>query len=390
MKATVKKGISAYTVQQNEGDDYTDGWRLIASPVADDIEPSAANGLLNDDYDLYYYDEPTHVWKNHKANNFDLAFEHGYLYANGDGTALQMAGVLQPSDESYTISNLSYTDELTTLQGFNLVGNPFVCDATVDKDFYVMNENGTEIGVPETGRKVAPCEAIFVMATDSDRTVTFSKAEASKGSLTACLDITVNQGRSLIDRVRVRADEGTSMEKFNLNENSARLYIPQNGQDFAVVYANGLNELPLNFKAAENGTYSIGIETNGLDLDYLHLIDNMTGDDIDLLATPSYNFEAKTTDYASRFRLVFNADDASTSSASDATFAYVSNGEIVVVGNADGDAGTASLQVVDMMGRVVLCTDVARNVSTTGIPAGVYVLRLIEGENVRTQKIVIE
>ena len=386
VKATVKKGISAYTVQQNEGDDYTDGWRLIASPVADDIEPSAANGLLNGDYDLYYYDEPTHVWKNHKANNFDLAFEHGYLYANGDGTALQMAGVLQPSDESYTISNLSYTDELTTLQGFNLVGNPFVCDATVDKDFYVMNENGTEIGVPETGRKVAPCEAIFVMATDSDRTVTFSKAEASKGSQTACLDITVNQGRSLIDRVRVRADEGTSMEKFNLNENSARLYIPQNGHDFAVVYANGLNELPLNFKAAENGTYSIGIETNSLNLGYLHLIDNMTGDDIDLLATPSYNFEAKTTDYASRFRLVFNADDASTSSASDATFAYVSNGEIVIT----ADARDASLQVVDMMGRVVLCTDVARNVSTTGIPAGVYVLRLIEGENIRTQKIVIE
>ena len=390
VNATVKKGISAYTVQQNEGDDYTDGWRLIASPVADDIEPSAANGLLNGDYDLYYYDEPTHVWKNHIANNFDLAFEHGYLYANGDGTALQMAGVLQPSDESYTISNLSYTDELTTLQGFNLVGNPFVCDATVDKDFYVMNENGTEIGVPETGRKVAPCEAIFVMATDSDRTVTFSKAEASKGSQTACLDITVNQGRSLIDRVRVRANEGTSMEKFNLNENSARLYIPQNGHDFAMVYANGLNELPLNFKAAENGTYSIGIETNSLNLGYLHLIDNMTGDDIDLLATPSYNFEAKTTDYASRFRLVFNADDASTSSASDATFAYVSNGEIVIVGNADGDAGTASLQVVDMMGRVVLCTDVARNVSTTGISAGVYVLRLLDGDNVRTQKIVIE
>ena len=46
--------------------------------------------------------------------------------------------------------------------------------------------------------------------------------------------------------------------------------------------------------------------------------------------------------------------------------------------------------VVDVMGRVVRCTDVARNVSTNGMTPGVYVLRLINGDNVRTQKMVIE
>jgi hypothetical protein len=35
----------------------------------------------------------------------------------------------------------------------------------------------------------------------------------------------------------------------------------------------------------------------------------MTGADIDLLQTPSYTFEAKTSDHASRFRLVFSTDD---------------------------------------------------------------------------------
>jgi hypothetical protein len=33
--------------------------------------------------------------------------------------------------------------------------------------------------------------------------------------------------------------------------------------------------------------------------------------------------------------------------------------------------------------------DVARNVSTSGMPAGVYVLRLINGNDVKTQKIVV-
>ena len=73
-------------------------------------------------------------------------------------------------------------------------------------------------------------------------------------------------------------------------------------------------------------------------------------------------------------------------SADEQPFAYYADGEIRLVETCHG----ASLQVVDMMGRVVVSTDVARNVSTSGIAPGVYVLRLINGENVRTQKIVID
>ncbi len=192
---------------------------------------------------------------------------------------------------------------------------------------------------------------------------------------------------AILDRARVRLGEGIGMEKYTLDgDKGSKIALWQEGQDFAVAYTDGQNELPLSFKAAKNGTYSISIEANSLDLDYLHLIDNLTGADIDLLSTPSYTFETQTTDYASRFRLLFapateNVNDC------DAPFAYTSNGEIVVV----GDAGTASLQVVDMTGRVVVSVGGhTRCVPTTGIPAGVYVLRLIDGHNVRTQKIVIE
>ena len=165
------------------------------------------------------------------------------------------------------------------------------------------------------------------------------------------------------------------------------------------------NEQPVNFKTAKNGTYTLNVNLDGMDLDYLHLIDNMTGADIDLLTTlnpetliagedpqsptPSYTFTAKTTDYPSRFRLVFNANAASTGSAADAPFAYIdASGNIIVT----ADAGTASLQVVDMMGRVLVRRDASKAsaISTTGIPAGMYVLRLIDGENVKTQKMVIQ
>ena len=141
------------------------------------------------------------------------------------------------------------------------------------------------------------------------------------------------------------------------------------------------------------------------------MIDNLTGADIDLLApavpelveghagdgastlrqvqgsAPSYTFTAKTTDYPSRFKLVFSA--ASTGSAADEAFAYIdASGNIIVTADARG----ASLQVIDVMGRVLVCRDAsnASAISTTRIPAGVYVLRLIDGDTVRTQKMVVE
>ena len=130
-------------------------------------------------------------------------------------------------------------------------------------------------------------------------------------------------------------------------------------------------------------------------MEYLHLIDNLTGADVDLVPLlrehggvkhpATYTFTAKPPDYTSRFRLVFSNGDAG-GDPCEPPFAYISNGKIVVVGN----AGAASLQVIDMTGRVIrVCTDVARNISTSGIPAGIYILRLIDGDSVRMQKIVV-
>ena len=394
VKATVKKAIVPYSGNDN-------GWNFIASPVAEDIIPNEENGLLSVNYDLYFYEEPSHMWRNYKehivdginqntASGFDLTHKKGYLYANEATTTLQFEGTLTPSNNSVTITGLSH--ENTELNGFNLVGNPFACNATIDKDFYEISGNSITMLAP-TARQIAPCEGVMVKADSDQSTATFTKANSAKSnSNSQCLDLVVFQDKATLDRARVRFGNGTNMEKFNLDNEHTQISFWNNGHDFAVAYMgtdiarNVSTEPPINFKAAENGTYSIGIEHNSLDVDYLHLIDNMTGDDIDLLAASNYTFTAKSTDYASRFRLVFAPTEENLNN-NDAPFAFVSNGEIVVV----GDAGTASLQVVDMTGRVVVSVGGhTRCVPTTGIPAGVYVLRLIDGDNVRTQKIVIE
>ncbi len=378
VKATVQKNIEPYS-------DDEDGWYFIASPVTEAFVPSADNGLLANNYDLYLFDQSEELeWRNIKTGAFStIDHKTGYLYANNNQTTLTFNGTLAATAEP---TGLAY-DGNASLKGFNLVGNPYPCNTTIERDFYVIDENN-EVNLAKGERKIAPCEGVFVKATAENETVTFNKATSAKGSLAKnCFDLTVAQGKANIDRARVRLGEGIGMEKLSFNTDKTQISLWQGGQDFAVAYADGQDEMPLSFKAAKNGTYTLSVEDNHSDLGYLHLIDNMTGDDIDLLATPSYTFEAKTTDYASRFRLVFAiSDDVNGDNASDA-FAYVSNGEIVITADAHG----ASLQVIDVTGRVVrACTDVARNVSTQGMTAGVYVLRLIDGDNVRTQKIVIE
>ena len=83
-------------------------------------------------------------------------------------------------------------------------------------------------------------------------------------------------------------------------------------------------------------------------------------------------------------RLVFSADE-STSTGSE-NFAYF-NGSTWTVSN----IGEATLQVVDMMGRVLRSENFSGNTEINlNQAAGVYVLRLVNGENVRTQKIVVK
>ena len=387
------------------------GWHFIGSPVVgvNSVMPSAENGFLVNDYDLYYYDEPTHYWMNHKPGNsnsgFGLTYGSGFLYANDEGTTLKISGKVRYSENYATKTGL--THEAEVLNGFNLVGNPFLHNASINSTAYVI-DNGAVVAYTEGTKILAPGEGVMVQTTSSF--VSFYRVDPDAAApQPSQLQITVNQeaeqrgeasSTTLLDNAIINFKDGGTLEKFDFGRTDAKVYIPQKGKDYAIVCAEGQNEMPINFKAAKDGTYTLTVNVENMDLDYLHLIDNMTGADIDLL-TPAgnsssergqggvYTFTAKTTDYASRFRLVFSiCEDANgDNDGNDAPFAYISNGEIVIT----TDMGDATLQIVDMTGRVIASYGGhTRCVPTSGMPAGVYVLRLVDGDSVRTQKIVIQ
>jgi hypothetical protein len=175
------------------------------------------------------------------------------------------------------------------------------------------------------------------------------------------------------------------LPKFYFGNPNASLYIPQGNKEYAIATSDGQGEMPLNFRANTDGQYTLTVNPEGVEMNYLHLIDNMTGNDVDLLATPSYTFNATTRDYESRFRLVFAANNENGVSAGSTTFAYFSNGNLVV-----NNEGNATLQVIDVMGRVLSNQTISGTAELSlNQQPGVYVLRLVNGNDVKTQKIVV-
>ena len=300
---TFEKEILAYT--PNTKDHYY----LVASPIGE-VSPENVTHMLENTYDLYYFDQTQEKeWINYKGdeelNNlggFALEPGKGYLYANSENVTLTFTGFPYNGDGQVTLTKTS--DANANFQGWNLVGNPFKQTAYITKSFYTMNSDGSELMAGE-GNSVAAMEGIFVVAETDGETMTFSTEEPQSKDGALVLNITRNRG-AVIDRAIIRFGNENGLPKFQLNKDNTKVYIPQDANDYAVVGFDGdMGEMPVNFKAADNGTYTLVVNSAEVTFNYLHLIDNLNGTEVDLLANPSYTFNAQTTDYESRFKLVY-------------------------------------------------------------------------------------
>lgn len=352
------------------------GYYLIASPIGQ-VAPANVGGMLDNSYDLYYFDQSQDKeWRNYEASNFELEPGKGYLYANNTLTNLTFSALAYSTDD-YTV--YLDKDDDAYWAGMNLVGNPFGETAHIvdGRSFYVMNSDG-DVLIEKLENDIEPMQGIFVEATSDHEPMVFTTAPTSKG---AALALNLSQGRGVIDRAIVRFNNVNNLTKFQLFEGKTKLYIPQNGKDYSSVQSEDQGVLPLNFKAAENGVYTISFNAEGVTMGYLHLIDNLTGNDVDLLATPSYSFEASKSDYESRFKLVF-----ATGNAEDNNFGFFSNGSLII-----NNVGNATLQVIDVTGRVISSENINGCYRMDmDAAAGVYTLRLINGNDVKTQKIILK
>ena len=368
----------------------SDHWVFIASPVAGNLLPTAVENLVAataTNYDLYRFNQSGEngEWENYKAHTDGFVLENGkgYLYANKNDADLTFAGVLNMS-ASMDVA-LDY-DDGAYLAGFNLVGNPFTDEATIDMPFYKMNNDGSEVvAVVNYNEEAIPAlTGVVVEATYEGQHVTFTKAGAksrgnsdSQGSLQMTLTKAGTRGNAFHDKAIVSFNEGTQLGKYIFNENHAKLYIPQDGNDYAIAFSNRQGEVPVHFVAKETGRYTISVETHGrASLQGVKLIDKFENVVIDLGIDDSYTFIGTPADSRNRFIIRFENSENSESS----DFAYQNGTDIIVNGNGE-------LQVFDVMGRLV-SQQYVNGIEIIAKPSqtGVYIFKL-EG---KSQKIVIK
>lgn len=388
--ATFKKSIEA-TAKATEG-----GWYSIASPVNNVAISSVTNLVDNADhslrYNLYRYDEPSSFWQAyHTTNHADfttLANGQGYLYRN-NGMELSFSGEVNHGDVVVNLTNNATNNEL---KGFNLIGNPFGHNiykgsgAAIDNNnlsegfYYLTNHGAWQAG--DGAKAITPKMGVLVQVTGEAFELTISDNNSQPNTRYANDNLQfIVSNNEYQDVAYAKFSKGYGLNKIShRNSEVPMLYIPQNGERYAIAMMSDNTEMfALNFKAATMGRYTLSYKAEG-EFSYLHVIDRLTGDDVDMLLEGEYSFTASPKDNESRFivRLAYKPDY---SNEGNEVFVYQNDDEILV-------SGEGELQVFDATGRLV------RNISINGAKSlnistqGMYIFRLV-GNEVKTQKIVV-
>ena len=182
VSALVKKTIPGHGTDKGK-------YRLISNPLVSIVNPELASiyHLTRGNYDLYDWlpSAPDSLeWRNYKTNDFMMSPEgYGYLYANQNGMELNFPGILKPSHNRYAKS-VSYDSSDTEHPGWNLIGNPFVCNALLVNanneplPYYRMNAEGNDFEAVAPGTPIAPMEGVFYKASGNGM-VYFVRADYS-------------------------------------------------------------------------------------------------------------------------------------------------------------------------------------------------------------------
>ena len=327
---TMKKHVEGYG-QENQ--DTNNGYILLAFPSETNhfIYSNDAQNIRTGVYDLYNWnrlgDENGNEWINYGASNTSSLYMvegESYLYASQEDRVLTFHERIRGNASRFPLNSMQYAEPTpeAMFSAWNLIGNSLACNVYLTNaeingaalPFYRMNAqgNGFEAAI---GEAIAPMEGVFYEkpASYTSYQPYFVRTQPSRGSN---LNISLAQGSTTIDNAIIRFDEGQTMDKISFREGSSKVYIPVEGNDLAVAQAEGqAGEIPVSFKAEHNGTYTLSFNAENVEFSYLHLIDNLTGNDVDLLALrqaqgpASYTFETQSTDDAHRFKLTFSLVD---------------------------------------------------------------------------------
>ena len=387
-----------------------DQWYAIAAPAhnigVNTLDVTNVTGLLDEDYDLFRYNEAAGTWENQKSSDgtaegfttFDSG--RGYIYRRTTDATLTVTGIPNSGDYSYTLTSSCLDNDL---KGFNLIGNPYphavykgvafpATDLTTG--YYSLEPNGTWLAHQDSDPIGTGQGVLVQMSGDGQTVLTFTEGssaptEGAKATDDKGLQFTLT-GPGCTDVAYALFARGEGLCKVShLNTEAPALSIPKEGINYAIATLDGTTEaFPLKLYATP-GEYTISVNaTNAVpSITYCHLIDRLTGRDIDLLRQPAYTFTShgpmNVTGDTLGDRFLVRLRPATVGDI----FAYQNGNNIVFNGNGE-------LQVFDITGRQLsalrLDGTLTADRAALGIThSGVYLLRLL-GNHIKIQKIVVK
>ena len=367
-------------------------WQFIASPVKDiEIEgfvPSTG-------YDLFKYDgtQKDAEWVNYQGHvaDFEETFQQGrgYLASYETETTATFKGVLNKKS-SFTFSDVKAHDEENYYANFYLLGNPF----TFNMDMNNLDASGMETGIAvinatgngyeyRTSGSVNVGEGFFVKTAAATASLSYSEGAKRGNDNVAAINL-IATSKAGNDNVIIRL-AGADNEGFNkldnLDRGVAEIYVHNDGNRYGIKsFDENTTEVEVAFHANEMGNYTIAAVAEG-DFSSVVLLDRFTGVETNLLVE-DYGFTATSRDDQDRFIVkLVNGQQ----SADNSHFAYVSGEDLIL--EAEG-----TVQIIDVMGRMVYSNDVEgdnNRIDVSNFRNGAYVVRLINEEGVKVQKIIL-
>ena len=351
----------------------------------------------------------------------------GYMLAVEEETYLQAYGKLNNGNVTYY--NVTNTTD-SKIAGANLIGNPYqsyldfkkFADANAgegkiwsaaDKAFYVILDEESKGYVNYhydaswnegvTASRFIHMHQGFFIATGQDSTtaVFTNDMRNAKGFNTTFRDdeqpryplvnLILEEGSGNRDYAVVelsRPKAGGAIKQKHLKAGKAQIYTHYNNEDYSIAFTEvGVTSVPVRFKTDERNAFTLTWNTQNGDFSYLHLIDNLTGVDIDCLENDEYVFGADPSDFESRFKLVFQYTGVEENEFEvNGNFAFFNNDELIV-------NGEGRLECIDLQGRVLYVTDLYGPQSHVSLPEfspGLYLLRFRNNKQVMVQKIIIK
>ena len=224
-------------------------------------------------------------------------------------------------------------------------------------------------------------DGIMIMTTGSNPTISVTKTR-SRNAVADHINV-VASGADGDDNfiVSLSGDSDGFKKLENFNKDIAQVYVSEYGTQYGIVNRDAdVEEVEFCFDAKKMGYYTIDVILDG-NYSSVTLYDRIENVETDMLSGNSYKFFAlDARENYNRFVLKF----AKKTDIDGGNFVYQSGDELVI--DAEG-----LVQIIDVMGRIVYSGDQSgiNRVNVNGLENSACVVRNINSNEVRTQKIVI-